>query len=172
MLTRAAARSIVGILVLGLACNLPLAAQKLHNETRDKLAQQIKSDFEQLTSPDGNIFEQAIKNADAINDADIQQWRDRERTLIESVATVLPFMTWGELQKLAFTSRNQSLDVSRDVQDKTPDKTKVSLDGVKAELKKVKSEQEGIQKELKPFDKAETDPLPTVKQIEDAVKKT
>jgi hypothetical protein len=148
MLKRATARPILCILVLGLTCNLPLAAQKLHNEARDKLAQQIKSDFEQLTSPDGNIFEQAIKNADAINDADIQQWRDRERTLIDSVATILPFMTWEEVQTLAFTARNQILDVSRDVDPKT----QVPLDGITAQLKKVQKEEKAIQDELKPFE--------------------
>jgi hypothetical protein len=172
MLKRGLARTILCIVVMGSACNLPLVAQKLHNEARDKLAQQIKSDFEQLTSPDGNIFEQAIKNAEAINDADIQQWRNREHTLMDSVATTLPFMTWGELQELTFTSRNQLLDVSRDVLDDGFKKAKVSLDGIKAELDKVKSEEEGIQKELEPFEKADKDPLPTVKQIEDALKKT
>jgi len=168
MLKRATARSILCVLALGLTWNLPLAAQKLHNEARDKLAQQIKSDFEQLTSPDGNIFEQAIKNAEATNDADIQQWRDRERTLIDSVATILPFMTWEELQELAFTSRNQILDVSRDVDAKT----NVSLDDVTAQLKQIQKEEEGIQKELKTFEDAEKNPLPTVKDTIDAVKKT
>lgn len=165
---RGLTRAALYILALCLVSDLPLAAQKLHNEKRDKLAQQIKSDFEQLTSPDGNIFEQAIKNADAINDADIQQWRDREQTLIDSMATILPFMTWKELQDFAFTARNQILDVSRDVDVKT----NVSLDGVTTQLKQIKNEEEGIQKEVQTFEDAEKNPLPTVKKTIDAIKKT
>ncbi|HXO39144.1 MAG TPA: hypothetical protein VN872_10925 [Candidatus Acidoferrum sp.] len=157
------ARAILCILVLALACDLPLVAQKLHNETRDKLAQQVKNDFEQLASPDGNIFEQAIKNAEATNDADIKQWRDRERTLIDSVATTMPFKKWAELQALVWLDRSQILDVTRDPKN-------ASLPGtLPARLKEIDKEKTDIDARVAVL-KAQ-DPIPTVQKIEEAIKK-
>ncbi|HEY2232562.1 MAG TPA: hypothetical protein VGK01_03715 [Candidatus Angelobacter sp.] len=156
-------RATLCILALGLVCNLPLAAQKLHNETRDKLAQQIKSDFEQLTSPDGNIFEQAIKDAEAINDADIQQWRDRERTLIDSVATTMPFKTWEKLQELVLLDRSQILDVSKDP------KNNFLPGNLPGQLEDIGKEKASIDSKLKELQ--DQNPVPTVKQIEDEIKK-
>jgi hypothetical protein len=136
-------------------------AQKLYNERRDKLTQDVKKDFEQLTSGSTNIFEEAIKNVQAQTDADIAELEKRKQILVDSVATEIPFMTWKDFIGLALSARRQALGMGEG---------EPVVEDLSADAGKVEKEIEELKKEIAEFDQLYSKGAPTIEEFQQTLR--
>lgn len=113
MITKAMnSRKVVALLAVIAVCRAaPAMAQRLHNQRHETIMQDVRTQFDELTDPRHDVFEEALNLAENVQENDLEQMRERSRALQDSLAVTVPFMSWREFRELAFNARKLGLEI-------------------------------------------------------------